>query len=329
MHKRDEKLNGAVEKAAGMLAAAERVLILTHKSPDGDTVGSAFALLRVLLKLGKKAGVINNEPFPEKYGYLAGGFEGPPENPDLIVATDIASVDLMGEGLAPYAGRVSLCIDHHPSNGGYAAFTLLDPKAAATCEIMVKLIEKLGVEIDGDIAACLYTGLATDTGCFRYSNVTPDTLRTAAEMIERGADAVALNKRLFETVTRARLELEKQALSTLEYHFGGKAAVITLTRTMQDGVDEAETEGIPAIPSRIEGVVAGITLREKENGCYKVSLRTCPPLNASDICARLGGGGHAAAAGCRVEGGPEKAKRAVLGAVGEALKNCNLKGEGE
>jgi Exopolyphosphatase-related proteins len=319
----------ALGQAAEMLRGAGRVLILSHKSPDGDTMGSAFALCRAVKKLGKAAAVVCSDPFPAKYGYLHEGLQPEQFEPDLVVASDIATTDLFGKALEPYAGRVDLCIDHHPSNTGYAAFSFVDPRAAATCEIMAELIEILGVEIDKDIANCLYTGLATDTGCFCYSSTTPKTLRTAADLIEKGADSIRLNKLLFETKSRGRLHLEALALASLEYHFGGLAALIVLSKEMmtQSGVDDAEAEGIPSIPARIEGVVAGITIKEKDAGVYKISLRTGAALNASDICARLGGGGHAAAAGCSLEGPLGDVKRMILDAVGKELGRQDVKGE--
>lgn len=319
----------ALKKASGLLTAAASVLILTHKSPDGDTVGSAFALCRALKKLGKKVNVICSDALPRKYNYLFEGLKLDKTEPELVVAADIATVDLFGKNLESYADKVDLCIDHHPSNTGYAGFTLCDPAAAATCEIMVEIIDLLDVEINKDIASCIYTGIATDTGCFCYSNTTPKTLRTAAAMIEKGADSVKINKQLFETKSRARLELEKMALETLEYHFNGKAALITVTKAMREksGADESETEGIPAIPARIEGVMAGITVKESEDGFYKISLRSVSPLNASEICANLGGGGHAAAAGCSVKGSLDAAKNAILKEVKAGLISKGLKSE--
>lgn len=320
--------NAALQKAAEILKSADNILILTHKSPDGDTIGSAFGLCRALLKLGKKAKVICNDEFPKKFSYIFEGLESFDFEPGLIVASDVASTELMGELLAPFSDKVELCIDHHPSNGKYAAFTVLDPTAAATCEIMADIIPLLGVEYDKDIANCIYTGLATDTGCFRYSNTTSKTLRTAAAMVDYGADIATINKKLFETTSRARLELERMVLDTIEYYFDGRAAVITITNEMEEktGVSDSDTDGLPSLPARIEGVEAGITLKEKKDGSYKISLRTGRTLNASKICATLGGGGHAAAAGCRVEGTLEEAKKAILEAVGEEL--AKIEGEG-
>lgn len=310
-----------------ILKKAKNIIILTHKAPDGDTIGSAFALCRSLIKMGKMAKVICHDEIPKKYNYMYNDIKSSEFEPDLIVASDIASLDLMGEKLAPYSENVGLCIDHHVSNSNYADFTMLDPTAAATCEIMAELIDLLGVKTDKTIAECIYTGLATDTGCFRYSNTTSKTLRTAAKMIDNGADAAAINKKLFDTITKARLELEQMVLETIEYHFGGKAAVITITKKMEEktGLSDADTEGIPSLPAKIEGVEAGITIKEQKDGEYKISLRTGNLLNASEICSHFGGGGHAAAAGCRMEGTLEDVKRAILEAV--RVKLADLEGE--
>lgn len=308
--------------ACHILRNAGRILILSHLSPDGDTIGSAFALGRALLRRGHTVRIECSDAFPEKYDYLTEGLVFPEFEPDIIVTTDIASENLFGERLSRYAGRVNLCIDHHPSDSLYAAQTLLNPHAAATCEIIPDILDTLGVPIDPAIANCIYTGIATDTGCFRYPNTTPATLRLAARLIDSGADAPMINKRMFETVSRQRLAMETMALGTLEYHFGGKAAVITITHEMceQTGLDESDLEGIPSLPSRIEGVLAGITVKEKGDGLIKISVRTNGRVNASDICARLGGGGHANAAGCSLEGYTVgQARDTVLAAVEKAL----------
>jgi phosphoesterase RecJ-like protein len=311
----------AVEKAANILKSAKNILILTHLSPDGDTLGSAFALCRALIKSGRNARVECSDELPVKYRYIYKDIKSDLFEPDLIVSSDIASQNLFGEKLSQYVGKVSLCIDHHPSDSFYAQFTLLDAKAAATCEIMSDVINQLGVEIDKDIAICIYTGLATDTGCFRYSNTTPKTLKTAALMMEKGADAATVNKVMFETTSKQRMAAETLIMRTLEYHLDGLVAMITVTRDTieQTGVNESELEGIPSIPARIEGVLAGITLKEKELGCFKISVRTNGGLNASDICAELGGGGHVSAAGCSINGQMQDVKNAILAAVKRVL----------
>jgi phosphoesterase RecJ-like protein len=311
----------AVKRAADILKKANDVLIISHSSPDGDTLGSAFALYRALLKTGRRARVECSDELPDKYNYIYVDMPGSAFTPDLIVSSDIASQNLLGENMEKYKDSIALCIDHHPSNTFYAGYTLLDTRAAATCEIMFDVITLLNVEIDQDIANCIYTGLATDTGCFRYSNTTPKTLRTAALMIEKGAQAATINKAIFETTSKRRMAAETMALASLEYHFDGRAALICITHDIceKTGVSEAELEGIPSIPARIEGVLAGVTVKEKSEDCYKISVRTTGGLNASDICARLGGGGHVNAAGCTVEGSRQEAKNSILAAVGWAL----------
>lgn len=316
-----EEYQRGVYQAAEILRNAERVLILSHSAPDGDTIGSAFALCRALKKLGRLARVECADELPAKYDYLISGLKTEQFDPDLIVTSDIASETLFGKQLEKYIPTVGLSIDHHPSNTRFAKFTLLDPKAAATCEIISDVLNILGVEYDCHIAECIYTGLATDTGCFRFPNTRPKTLRTAARMAEYGAETARINKLLFETVSRERLMAETLALQTLEFHFGEKAALMTVSLEMMEksGASEVDLEGMPAMPARIEGVLAGITVKEKEAGVFKISVRTNGELNASEICARLGGGGHKGAAGCTVLGTAEKAKALILEAVKSEL----------
>ncbi len=301
--------------AARRIKGAERVLILSHHNPDGDTLGSAFGLMRALDFLGKRSAVLCSDPFPEKFSYFTEvrplDFE-----PDLITAVDIADTQLFGERLMPYAGRVDLCIDHHVSNTRYAAETCLDPAAAATAEITMKIVREMGVPLSAAIADPLYTGIATDTGCFKFSNTTGNTHRAAAELIEAGADYNTINRLMFDTKSRARIRVEQSALSSMEFFSGGRGAMIVIPRKLveETGVDESELDGVSAIPRQIEGVQVGLTFRERD-GFYKISVRTVEPVDASEICRRLGGGGHARAAGCTLKGSLDEVKRAVLEAV--------------
>lgn len=317
----ESRLNTAVQ----ILREADDILVLSHASPDGDTVGSARSLGCALRKLGKRVRCACSDPFPPQYAYLPECSSDEPFEARLIVAVDIAAPKLFGAKLRPLAASVGLCIDHHFSNENYAAFTLLDPKAAATCEIVADIVNQLGVEFDKDIANGIYTGLATDTGCFRYSNTRPKTLRCAARMMEYGADAATINKALFETSTRARLAIERDAMNTLEYFAGGRAAMIYITKAMCEkaGIRETELEGLPSMPARIENVLAGVTVKEKEPGVYKISVRTNGGVNASKICAALGGGGHAAAAGCQFTGTLASALEKMRALTEEALSQYN------
>ena len=200
-----EPLN--VEQAAARLREAGSVLILCHKNPDGDTIGCGSALCHALNALGITAAVLCADPIPSRFAYteprlFRGEFE-----PELVAAVDVAGLQLFGDkGLMPaYSRRVDLCIDHHAGNGGYAQYTLLDAGAAATAELMCQVIEAMGAKITPLIADCLYTGLATDTGCFRFSNTTAATHRIAARLIEAGARIETLNTILFATRSRGQM----------------------------------------------------------------------------------------------------------------------------
>lgn len=301
-------------QAAAILKAQNNILILTHRNPDGDTLGCAFALLRGLLSLGKAARVACCDEIPQKYDYMWAGISQADFTPDYVVAVDIADEKLLGEPLfSAYSGKVDLCIDHHLSNTRYAKALYLR-ECAATCELIYEVLSELGIEITREIADCLYTGLSTDTGCFRYSNVTPYTLKLAAKMLEAGANAAEINRVMFETKTHTYLRLEELVLKTLEMYFDGRCAVVTITQEMfrQSGSNESECDGIASLPRKIEGVIVGATLREREDGTFKVSLRTYAPVDAAKVCGKLGGGGHARAAGCELQADSLEAEKQKL-----------------
>lgn len=309
-----EPLN--VEQAAARLRDADNILILCHKNPDGDTIGSGSALYYALTALGKTAAVLCADPVPARFSYtkprlFRGEFE-----PALVVAVDVAGVQLFGDaGLMPaYSRRVDLCIDHHAGNNGYAQYTLLDAGAAATAELLCDVIEAMGADIDAHIADCLYTGLATDTGCFRFANTTAKTHRAAARLIEAGARVEELNTILFATKTRGQMEAERMARSHLEYALDGSCALIWLTREEIEAskVDPSDLEELTALPIGIEGVKIGLTFRQQPGGSWRVSIRTAGGVNAVAVAQRLGGGGHLRASGCELLGTLDNAKSAVL-----------------
>lgn len=312
-----------IEEAAAVLRGAERVLILSHQYPDGDTLGSAAALCRGLRWLGRRAAVRCSDEVGPKYAFLFRGLAEDEFEPDLCCAVDIADRALIGEPLlSKWGDRVDLCVDHHPSNTLYAARTLLDPKAAATCEVVFDLLRALSVPLSPDIATALYTGITTDTGCFKYTNVTPRTYRIAADLVETGIDAPTINREMFDTKSRARLEMERRVLDSIAFDCGGEVALILITLDMirASGAKEDDLDGLATIPRGIEGVRVGVTLREKEDGGWKVSLRARAPANASEICAKFGGGGHRGAAGCTLNLPLGEAKERMLRAVREHLE---------
>lgn len=303
-------MNSAVE----FLKNNNNYLIVVHGHPDGDTLGCGFALREALACLGKTVRVCCNDPVVQKFSYM-GDIDSDDFSPDKIIAVDVADAKLLGKAFEEkYGSRVDLCIDHHGSNKMFAERTLLDSSAAAACEIIFQIIKALNVEITELIADCIYTGLTTDTGCFRYSNVTPRTMRMAADMIEAGAKNAKINTVMFETKTKTYVALERLALDGMKMYFDGRCAFITITQEMYriSGSDESEVDAIAAIPRQIEGVKVGVTMREKADGTFKVSMRSSEELDASAVCAAMGGGGHPRAAGCTVNGDISVATKTVL-----------------
>lgn len=313
-----------VVQTAAVLQQAQDVAILTHHYPDGDTLGSAFALCRALLALGKRARVLCGDPIPERYDYMK--FEMPEFEPAFVCAVDVADRTLLGSLDKSYGGRVDLTIDHHPSNTEYARQLLLKGDYGATAMIVYEIIEALGAPLDKETASALYTGIATDTGCFKYGNTTPLTHRMAAQLMERGAEADTINRSMFDIKSRQRVELERLALKDMAFYFGGRCAVMTVTNEMvkKSGAGENDMEGLAPIPRQIEGVWVGILLRQKADGSYKVSLRTGKHANASAICAKLGGGGHACAAGCSLSLSQEETVQTLLDAVADVVPAIKL-----
>lgn len=323
-----ENLN--VGQMAARLLEKDDILILCHKNPDGDTLGSGTALCHALRSLGKTAAVLCSDPIPPMFSYMQIPLYDGSFQPEAVVGVDVASLQLFGEKnhVPELTRHVDFCIDHHAGNGGYADFTLLDASAAATAELMTGVLENMGAAITPLIADCLYTALATDTGCFKFSSTTAHTHLTAARLIQAGARIGDLNTILFDTVPRERMAAQRMALNNLEYHLDGQCALIYLTREeiAESRVEPADLESLTSLPMTIAGVKVGLTLRQQPGGSYRISIRTVKGVDACAIARRLGGGGHNRAAGCELEGNLENTKNAILAEVEAEL---NAGGETE
>lgn len=316
-------INNSIDtkQAAEMLCQADDILIFCHKNPDGDTLGSAAGLMYALKKLGKKCAVMCHDTIAPKYDFLGIELFRKQFEPKFTVAVDVADEKLLGENTLPYSEVVDLCIDHHPSNSGYAKVVCCDGDMPAAAQLMVKVIEDMGVEIDNRIADCLYTGIMTDTGCFKYSATTAETHRVAAKLLDKGAQHTMISNRFFMSRSRKTMELEKYVLNTMEFMYDGRCAVIVLDDEILNriGTQPGDIDGISAIPRSIEGVDIGITIRQIDENKFKISVRTSENADACAIAQGLGGGGHIRAAGCEVIGSLECAKKAILREVENAL----------
>lgn len=308
-----------VNECAKLLLENDNILILTHAHPDGDTLGCGFALCRALMKCGKICAVVNADEIPKKYDYLYEDIAPIKFKPDYVVAVDVATANLLGDFEEKY--HIDLCIDHHGTNTEYADNLLLE-NVPACCEIMYELIKALGADIDSRMADCLYTGLTTDTGCFRYDSTTANTYRVAADLIELGANNGKINRIMFETKTKTYVKLERLALESMSFFEKDRVAVITITQDMyaKTGSNEQETEAIAPLTRQIEGVEVGITIREKPDGTCKASIRTFESVDASILARTFGGGGHKQAAACRFDCDVKAAREKLVKKCGEMLK---------
>ena len=301
----------------------DRFLILTHKSPDGDTLGSGFALCYFLRDMGKQANVVNSDGFPDRYDFMYVDYTEQDFEPEYIIAVDVADPTLLGSGLLKYQqeGAVDLCIDHHISNKHFAKLTHVEGGIAAAAQILYCIFKHSGRKITDIIAKCLYTGIATDTGCFKYENTTPSTHIAAAELMAYDIDFANVNRRMFDVKSKGRIKIEQIVTGRMEYYLGDRCAMIAITRELMQscGVAEAEFDGLASIPLSAEGVVLGITIKQRHTNVYKISVRTTDEMDASVFCGYFGGGGHIRAAGCEIHGTLEEVKAQLLERAGQVL----------
>ena len=314
----------SLNEAAQWLLAQDQFLILTHRRPDGDTLGSAAALCLGLRQLGKTAAILENPQTTPRYAAYLEGLT----TPTITEGMHIISVDLASEGLFPLSAAdltqpVQLSIDHHGSNAGYAAATLLASECAACGELIFALLQQMQVSLDQKIADALYLAISTDTGCFRYANVTAQTMRIAAQLMEAGAQAYAINKTMFETKRYARLQLEANLTQNLEFFCQGQVGIACISQALRKelSLNEDDLDDISGFARDIEGVEIGVMIREQEDGSCKLSVRSSPRYDACAICAVLGGGGHKAASGATLSSDIAETKAAILGAITQIYPN--------
>ena len=306
------------KEAAAWLRSHDDYLILTHRRPDGDTLGCAAALCRMLRGIGKRAALLKNEEVIARYApYVEGLWAEDADVYGTVVSVDLAALGLFPDNAKPYRERVELAIDHHGSYEGFGKECCVRPERAACGEILYEIAVELG-QLTPETALPLYVAVATDTGCFVYSNVTANTHRVAAGLMETGIDVRAVNKALFRTKSKKRLALEGRLLSGMEFFDGGRVVVVQVPLALREelALSENDMDDLAALGGLVEGQDCSVTMKELPDGAWKVSLRTGPRVNASQVCAKFGGGGHAAASGCVLEGMTgEEAKNALVAAI--------------
>ena len=301
-------------EAAGFLLVNDNFCILTHRRPDGDTVGSAAALCLGLRKLGKQAWVLKNEEISDRFGWLVEGLtKETVEEHDIVVSVDVASPGMLPKSFAPLAETCRLRIDHHGSATSFTPEELVDADSASCAELVCDVLAILGVEMDKNIAEAVYVGMSTDTGCFRFANTTAHSFTVAAVCAKAGADIYGLNQQLFETNSLPKLRMHAWMIENMKLLDDGKLAIVAIPRAVEEllRVTDDDMDNISSYPRTVAGVRMAATLRQTKDGETKISVRAIPGYDAAAVCAPFGGGGHKGAAGASTHMGLEEAAKKV------------------
>ena len=324
---RVKKMNNTPKEVADFLAKQNWVSIFAHVNPDGDAIGSTCALALALEKLGVRVDMYNTYPIPKVYHFLANAekirlFTGEEELAPVVIVVD--SANLKRTDLDKYpeklAGRILVDIDHHLGNEGFGDYNFVQDSSVANCENIYQVLKEMPIEIDEEIATALYLGISTDSGSFKFDAVTAKTHRIAAELLEKGARVDLVRLYIYESVSPAKLTLEKYLYNNLHIALAGKIAWCAfdkkiLAETKADGND---IDGIVNIMKNIEGVELAILFREWEDG-VKVSFRSKQWLNANDLATYFGGGGHKYASGATINKSLEESIALVVAKAEEIV----------
>lgn len=323
----------SVERVSQAILERPRWLVITHERPDGDALGSALAMAHILTALEKEWTFLVAEPLPQRFRFLP-MFEQirEIEEGDFGTFEDVIAVDCADEhrydavavALSPHAHIVN--IDHHQTNPIYGSAACVDSLAAATCELIYHVTKFLSLPIDKDLATCLYTGILTDTGGFSYPNTTRVVHQIAAELLECGVQPYDVAEPTLEARTVAQMKLVQLALKDMEISEDSRSAYISVDREMlaKAGASEDDAEGLVAFARSADTVEIGVLLRERPDGAVKVSLRSKRHVDVADIAQKFGGGGHARAAGCVLDGPLSVAKDVIREHVEGAIKEVEF-----
>lgn len=304
---------------------AKSIAILTHESPDGDAIGSALGVYNALKQINKDVDVIIPE-YPANFEFLPLSKEikkeGTKEEYDLAIALDCSDIKRLN-GFAQYfeEAKVTINIDHHSVNSMFADFNFVNPDSPACCQILILVLEFLGVTITKEIGTCLLAGIITDTGGFKFSGTSKETFEFVSWLLGIGVNVADIYRRVLEIQTKAHFELSKIAMNRLEFFKDGKITFTYITKQDEENVQaqNGDHSGIVDIGRTIEGVEVSIFLREAD-GYYKASLRSNEYVNVSDVCMVFGGGGHVRAAGCSIHTTLQEAKERVIKEVEKFIK---------
>lgn len=308
-------------EAGKLLEAAQKIVLCTHVSPDGDTLGSSLGLALSLKKLGKEVIVYCDDLINKSFGFIPGielaqrPEQGSKLACDVLVVVDASSFDRIGIVAEVVEYKQLLNIDHHISNTRFADYLYLDAKAAATGEIMCELLQEMNWPVDHDIAECLYIAISTDCGSFRYANTTPKTMRAGAWLLEQGVQPNEISDKL-DMKSRLTVEMLAKVLPSLTFDADGKIAYLTITNDLYN--KDANTDSFVNYPRYIDGVEVAIMFKAVEPKVTRVSMRSSN-VDVAQVALSFGGGGHIRAAGCTIYAPVEEAREQLLAKLRELV----------
>lgn len=303
---------------------SEKIVVLTHESPDGDAIGSSLAMKLMLEQLEKQVDVIIPE-YSRLFNFLPSADQikesSEIEKYDLAISVDCADLKRLAKSEYFENAKKTIVIDHHGSNKMYGDLNFVNPVSPACCEVLVGMFEYLNIDITKDIGTCLLTGIITDTGGFRHDGVNPETFEFTAELMRKGVNIPRIYKKVLRTVTKANFLLQKRVIDRMELLEDGQITYTYITKQDEEEVnaEPGDHEGLVEIGRDIEGVEVSIFVRQKDENTYKISLRSSEKINVSDVCLMFGGGGHPRAAGASIQGELEQVKEKIIKEVRKAL----------
>lgn len=314
----------SAKEAFAVLRSLRDVHILIHWSPDGDCIGGGYALYHILRDMGIRARVCCVDPIPAMFRDIAAGIEFEEFEPQSYVSVDVADRKLFGE-LPEKEAEIALCIDHHISNTHYAKKLYWNPQSAAACEVLFRLMQENDIPLTKEIALCLYSGIATDTGCFRFSNADARAFEAVAQIKAAYPDLpyARLNREFFILKSAGRIQLDTRLMQNMKLSGDGQIALIYLPYAWMEELhlSSEETDGTANLPMQIIGVEIGITCKQQPDGSYRVSLRGGDRADVSAVAQHFGGGGHVKASGCSIaEGEPEAVCKMLMDAASAILR---------
>ena len=304
------------------LANGKEFMVTSHIDPDGDAIGSAFALSLGLKQLGKETVVYLKDRVPYRYEFLPQPtslvHEIPAKRFDAIFAVDCGDFFRIGDGYEKLKEKGPIInIDHHETNEAFGFLNIIDERASSTAEIIYAILKALDVRMDFDIAVNLYTGILTDTGSFRYNSTNSKAFIICEEMTHFGVVPSYVAEKVYESHPKERFLLLCGALTTLETHYDNRLAIMYITDELfrQTGGSREHAEGFVEFLKEMRGVEVAIVARQIGENRYKISMRSKGKVDVASVASRFGGGGHKNAAGCTIEGSTDQVTKILIEAI--------------